>query len=236
MHSVIPAAHPTVPQADDVQAIQYYYGTGSTTPPPPAPTASFTFSPAAPAAGQTLSFHDASTGAPTSWVWGFGDGTSALTANPSHVYAAAGTYTVSLSVTNAGGTGTLSRSITIAAPPVGCGAGALCLNGNRFRVIAAWTVPSGASGVGIPVPLTGDTGYFWFFSSNNVELVVKVVDGRVVNGRFWVFSGALSDVQYTLTVTDTVTGAVRTYSNPQGTLASRADTAAFLPATAEPGP
>jgi len=231
MHSVIPAAHPTVPQADDVQAIQYYYGTGSTTPPPSAPSASFTFSPGSPAAGQGISFHDASTGSPTSWVWTFGDGTSALTANPSHTYAAAGTYTVSLSVTNAGGTGTTSRSITVAAAPVGCGAGALCLNGNRFRVTAAWRIPSGASGAGVPVPLTGDTGYFWFFSSNNVELVVKVVDGRAVNGRFWVFSGALSDVEYTLTILDTVTGAVRTYSNPQGTLASRADTAAFLPAT-----
>jgi hypothetical protein len=42
-----------------------------------------------------------------------------------------------------------------------------------------------------------------------------------------VFYGALSDVAYTVTVTDTTTGAVRTYVNAQGTVASRADTAAF---------
>src|SRR5262249_2578869 len=57
--------------------------------------------------------------------------------------------------------------------------------------------------------------------------VVKVVDGRAFNNFFWVFYGALSNVEYTLTVTDTATGAVRSYSNPQGTLASVSDTSAF---------
>ncbi len=104
----------------------------------------------------------------------------------------------------------------------------LCLNGGRFKAQASWRVPSqGTSGVGTGVTLTGDTGYFWFFSSNNVELVLKVVDGRAFNNFFWVFFGALSDVEYTITVTDLVTGAVKTYTNVQGTLASVADTAAF---------
>ncbi|MEO8432117.1 MAG: S8 family serine peptidase [Acidobacteriota bacterium] len=104
----------------------------------------------------------------------------------------------------------------------------LCLNGGRFKVQVAWQVPSQSrSGVGTAVPLTGDTGHFWFFSSNNVELVIKAVDGRALNNKFWVFYGALSDVQYTITVTDTTTGAVKTYSNPSGTLASVADTSAF---------
>ncbi|MDQ5857803.1 MAG: hypothetical protein M3542_05945, partial [Acidobacteriota bacterium] len=104
----------------------------------------------------------------------------------------------------------------------------LCLNGGRFQVRVAWRVPSqGTSGTGSAVPLTSDTGYFWFFSSNNVELVLKVVDGRAFNNFFWVFYGALSDVEYTITVTDTVTGAVKVYSNPQGQLASVADVTAF---------
>jgi hypothetical protein len=54
-----------------------------------------------------------------------------------------------------------------------------------------------------------------------------VLDARVVNGKFWVFYGALSNVQYTITVTDTQTGVVKTYTNPDGTLASVADTSAF---------
>ena len=60
-----------------------------------------------------------------------------------------------------------------------------------------------------------------------MELVVKVLDGTAVNGHHWVFYGALSDVRYTITVTDTQTGATQVYENPLGTLASVADTAAF---------
>lgn len=104
----------------------------------------------------------------------------------------------------------------------------LCLNQSRFQLAVDWEVPGqGFSGHGMAVPVTGDTGYFWFFDSDNVELVVKILDGRAINGRFWVFYGALSDVQYTISVTDTQTGAVRTYTNPSGTLASVADTSAF---------
>jgi len=109
----------------------------------------------------------------------------------------------------------------------------LCLNSGRFRVRVTWSVPTqGMSGVGMAVPLTSDTGYFWFFNSANVELVIKVLDGRGVNGKFWVFYGALSDVQYTITVTDMQTGAVKIYSNTQGNLASVADVTAFSPGTA----
>jgi subtilisin family serine protease len=106
----------------------------------------------------------------------------------------------------------------------------LCLNGGRFRVQVAWRAPAlPDAGTGNAVARTADSGYFWFFSPNNVELVVKVVDGRVVNGRFWFFSGALTDVEYSIVVTDTATGAVRTYFNPSGSLASLADAAAFGP-------
>ncbi|MEP6801885.1 MAG: hypothetical protein ABJC07_08115 [Acidobacteriota bacterium] len=104
----------------------------------------------------------------------------------------------------------------------------LCLNASRFKVQVAWSVPSqGTSGAGNGVALTGDTGEFWFFSANNIELVVKVVDGRAFNNKFWVFYGALSNVQYTITVTDTTTNAVKTYVNPNGNLASVADVTAF---------
>jgi hypothetical protein len=103
-----------------------------------------------------------------------------------------------------------------------------CLNNSRFKVEVTWRVPSqGTTGVGTAVPVSSDTGAFWFFSSNNLELLLKVVDGRAVNSHFWVFYGALSNVEYTITVTDTVTGTVKTYLNPSGNLASVADTAAF---------
>jgi hypothetical protein len=114
------------------------------------------------------------------------------------------------------------------AAPCVIDAATLCLNAGRFKVQVAWSVPSqGTSGIGTGMALTSDTGEFWFFSANNIELVVKVVDGRAFNNKYWVFYGALSNVQYTITVTDSATGAVKTYVNPNGNLASVADVVAF---------
>ena len=119
------------------------------------------------------------------------------------------------------------RVVPAAAVPCVANANRLCLNNGRFGLEVAWKDFQGHTGKGTAVSLTGDTGYFWFFNSANVELVSKMVDGRPVNGKFWVFYGALSNVEYTLTVTDSVTGQQRTYRNPQGRLASVADTGAF---------
>ena len=114
------------------------------------------------------------------------------------------------------------------AAPCTTGGETLCLNSGRFQATVDWSVPSqGRSGTGTAVAVTSDTGYMWFFSPSNVELIIKVLDGRGINGHFWVFYGALSDVQYRITVKDTQTGAVKTYDNPSGTQASHADTAAF---------
>jgi hypothetical protein len=92
----------------------------------------------------------------------------------------------------------------------------LCLNGGRFKVQAEWTT-NGGHGSGHAVPLTSDTGYFWFFNEANVELVVKVLDACAARRRFWVFAGGLTNVQVHLTVTDTRTNQVRTYDNPART-------------------
>jgi ELWxxDGT repeat protein len=122
------------------------------------------------------------------------------------------------------------RKAAQAAPSGSCvpSAERLCLNGGRFAVEARWRRTGGSAGSGKAVPLAGgDTGYFWFFDAKNVEVVLKVLDGRPLNGKLWVFYGALSNVEYTLTVTDTQTGAVKTYHNPNGRLASVADTGAF---------
>ncbi|HBL29684.1 MAG TPA: hypothetical protein DD490_22850, partial [Acidobacteria bacterium] len=105
----------------------------------------------------------------------------------------------------------------------------LCLNGGRYQVEVAWLTGQGQTGAGNGVPLSSDTGYFWFFDAANVELVVKILDGQAVNGHVWVFYGALSNVEYMITVTDTRTGLARRYFNPLGTLASVGDTHGFGP-------
>jgi photosystem II stability/assembly factor-like uncharacterized protein len=103
----------------------------------------------------------------------------------------------------------------------------LCLNGQRFRATVTWRSAGGPVGNGQAFPVTDNTGAFWFFDPTNLELVVKVLDGRSVNGKFWVFYGSLTSVEFTLTVTDTLTDSVKTYFNPQGQMASFADTWAF---------
>ncbi len=103
----------------------------------------------------------------------------------------------------------------------------LCLNGGRFRVTVFYATPAGASGPGMGVSLTSDSGYFWFFDAANIELVVKVLDACTL-GNFWVFAGGLTNVGVTLIVEDTQTGASKTYNNAIGTpFAPLQDTKAF---------
>jgi hypothetical protein len=94
---------------------------------------------------------------------------------------------------------------------------AMCLQGQRFAVQATFQAPGSATGQAQAVPLTADSGYLWFFASSNIEAVVKVLDACALNQRFWVFAGGLTNVHTTITVTDTQTGAMKTYKNPQNT-------------------
>ena len=178
-------------------------------------------------AGQTITF-TASEANAASWAWAFGDGQTATGQSATHAYPLGGDYTVGLTVT--GDTthtiGTSTASIPMAILACAMDSKTLCLNAGRFKVRVDWKSPT-SSGAGNAVPVTADTGEFWFLSGNNIELVLKVVDGTTLNGHFWVFYGALSDLEYTITVTDTNTGAVKTYHNPQGTTASVADVNAF---------
>ncbi len=105
----------------------------------------------------------------------------------------------------------------------------LCLLGRRFQVEVLWVTADG-TGMGQAVTLTGAAGYFWFFSPENIELVVKVLDACTLEGfnTFWVFAAGLTDVEVTLKVTDTETDQVREYSSPLGeAFQPITDTAAF---------
>ncbi|MEM1178814.1 MAG: DUF4397 domain-containing protein [Acidobacteriota bacterium] len=100
---------------------------------------------------------------------------------------------------------------------------------DRFRIESTWTDFDGNSGVGRQLNLTQNGGYFYFFSPDNVELVVKIVDGRGFNGNFWFFLGALSNAQFEVTATDTLTGTTQTYRNELGEFGSIGDITAFPP-------
>lgn len=104
-----------------------------------------------------------------------------------------------------------------------------CLERGRFRVESRFRDFQSRSGDGRALPTTlDDTGLFWFFLPDNVELTVKVLDGCGVNDRFWVFIASGSTVEYEIVVTDTLSGQERVYGNDLGQVPELvADTAAF---------
>ena len=57
---------------------------------------------------------------------------------------------------------------------------------------------------------------YWFFGASNWELLAKVLDGCGLNQHFWFIGAATTNVEYTITLTDTQTGEVQTYFNPLG--------------------
>ena len=104
-----------------------------------------------------------------------------------------------------------------------------CLVGGRFQVEIDWRDFSGATGKGQVAPAgTDNSALFWFFSSDNWEVLVKVLNGCDINQRFWVFAAGTTDVAYTLRVTDTRNGRVSVYTYPLGNAAAAVtDTDAF---------
>ena len=113
-----------------------------------------------------------------------------------------------------------------------------CLKGRRFQAEVEWRDFRDGEGPGRPVPgASDDSGLFWFFSADNWELQVKVLDGCSHNGHFWVLTAASTNVEYLLRVTDTMTGEVREYANALGQKAEAVlDTSAFATCASDPRP
>ena len=124
-------------------------------------------------------------------------------------------------------------------------AGTLILNAAHpfsITLSAKDTGRTGNTGNGLAIPENDIFGFFSIPSitgnTSNPEVFVKVIDGRPLNGAYWIFSNGLSDLEYTLTVTEVATGAVKTYFKPFGTgsACGTFDTSAFPspPTSAEP--
>lgn len=132
------------------------------------PNADFTFV----RSGLTVQFTDTSTGAPVAWSWDMGDGVTVAdpTQNPTKTFAAPGTYTVELTVSNAAGSDTHSEQITVnLAPPEAIftctvvGAGVSCDgSASTGAVNYAWSAPNAISG-----PITSGAGEFATFTFPN---------------------------------------------------------------------
>jgi PKD repeat protein len=105
----------------------------------------------------------------------------------------------------------------------------LCAVAERFRVRVNWETRKGQTGSGTVVPMvTDNTGVFWFFQQDNWELLIKVLNGCGVNGKYWVFGAGATDVRYVVTVEDLASGAEWEYENVLGQASPAiTDTSAF---------
>ncbi len=92
--------------------------TPTATPTVPPPAADFNADPIVGAAPLQVGFADRSTGQIAERTWDFGDGATATSQNPSHVYSTPGRYTVSLHVKGPGGTDVETKTEYIEALPV----------------------------------------------------------------------------------------------------------------------
>ncbi len=133
----------------------------------PAPSANFNFSTSA----LTATFTDASTNAPTSWLWNFGDATTSVLQNPSHTYSSSGTYSVCLTATNSCGNSQLCKNVTVS-----CTAPA-----------ANFTSSSGALAVTFTDQTTGSpTSWTWTFGDGNTSTLQNPTNIYSAPGTFTV--------------------------------------------------
>ena len=100
----------------------------------------------------------------------------------------------------------------------GCfdGSEGLCLGDERFQVTVDFDTPNLGGGRAQAIRETDDSGLFFYFNPDNVELLVKVIDGCSVNGNYWVFASGLTDVELDIRVVDTASGEELTIENEQG--------------------
>ena len=128
---------------------------------------------------------------------------------------------------------------TTASVPGPCVASAttVCLLSDRFRVSIAFinqfaNPPAPGNFLGaklVPGVQNPDVATFGISSAQAIEVVVRIQDTRPFGlNRFDVYYGGLTDLEYTVTVTDTVTGTTRSYRNPPGTVGGGVDRTSFL--------
>ena len=206
-------------------------GGGVQPPPPPAPSgppeADFTLTAECAEGlcrartGLSVTFEDTSTGRVQSRRWDFGDGTGSRNRRVDHLWAEPGFYEVTLTVSD-GTTVSIASEVFLveASDPAGtCESSAerRCLQDSRYAVTVEWLKPDGESGPGSVVHAgTNDSGLFTFFNRENWEVLIKVLDGCVLNGHVWVYGASTTDLGYAIRVTDTVTGTVKEYRNEPG--------------------
>lgn len=205
-----------------------------------APPAAFAAVTANPAAKSPVQFTGASQPDAMSWHWDFGDGKTSASQDPVHAFANPGDYPVTLTVTTPHGSVTSSQIMSVTASET-----LRIISSHPFDVTLSAADPrTGATGQGQVISQTDIYGLFSIpditGNAGNPEVIVKMVDASGIGQSYWVFFGALTDLTYTLTVTEVATGHTKTYHNAQvgSTVCGQFDTSGFdfIPTPTPPAP
>ncbi|MCU1349646.1 MAG: cell surface protein, partial [Acidobacteria bacterium] len=165
--------------------------------------AAFNWSPANPLTQQTITFSDQSAGSPTGWQWNFGDGTGIDTSqNPTHSYATAGTYNVTMTAFRAAANSTITRAIQVASStPAGSAPTA------SFTPLT--TSPVAGQPVGFRDQSTDATSWSWNFGDGGASSLQNPTHTYALAGIY--------------TVTLTVTNATSSSTTAQALTVAAAD-------------
>lgn len=167
------------------------------------PIADFAGAPTAGSAPLTVTFTDLSTNSPTSWLWDFGDAGTSTERNPTHTYTLEGSYTVSLTATNAYGSNTKTKPGYITVTPVGVvmhvhaiAVSRELLQGNRANGLASVTIVDAGLN---PVSGATVTGNFTGPTSETVSATtgangIAVLRSRAVKNPVGVWCFAVTGV------------------------------------------
>jgi hypothetical protein len=129
---------------------------------------------------------------------------------------------------------TISFTLSFSTPLCGTNSTTLCASSNRYKVQMAIR-PNGSvsfvNALRVVGANTANSGLFFFpppADANDWQVLIKVLNGCPINNNWWVFYAATTNVEFTITVTDTQSGRVKTYYNPPNTAAAvTQDTGAF---------
>ena len=101
-------------------------------------------------------------------------------------------------------------------------------NNTRYNVRMCYETSEGTVGEGkAGIWASGQSGLLWFFTRDNAEVLIKVLDGCAFNNHRWVYVAPVTDLAFNLYVIDSE-GKTWPHHNRQGDTASaRSDTEAF---------
>jgi hypothetical protein len=92
-----------------------------------------------------------------------------------------------------------TTTLTVVASPTTVVIGERAIFGESFFLEVDWIDPFTGEARRAPgVGLSERAAQFWFFDAELPEVTVKIVDGRAVNGHFWLFASSMTGVEFTL--------------------------------------